>query len=833
MPTRTPTNRPHGSSLLRPRQIILLALLAVLARPLRASSQTHITPQPGGTARFVRVLDRADRLQLHTSRLTLTVEKRPWRLTVAGTPSAVAQKSNPDVAVRELSFIDQGTTHAVQSVEGVRQDGGRITMDCRDERGGGVSVTLEPYSESVFYLTVTPQTASDVSMSLPADPAEHVYGFGERFNALDHRGEKIETWVRDVTNHPRPLRPRISYRPVPFFVSSRGYGVLLDSTTRSTFDMGASAPDRYVVADQSAALRCYLIYGPSLTDVLTRHTAIVGRPPLPPAWVFAPWKVRDEYLNDEQVREDVDKMRALDLPLSAVIIDSPWESAYNDFRFNPWQFPDPKGLIDYLHGRGTKLALWIAPFTNTVSKTGEYGGKLQGQLPRAANFDELVSKGFFIKTPKGDPYLIKWWKGVGGLIDFTNPDATAWWQGQIRELVRLGVDALKADDGEHVPEDAVFHNGKTGREMHNLYPYLYLKATYEALNEAVPGGSVLWSRSGFTGTQRFPYHIPGDQDASFQLGTGLPSVILASQGAAISGFAITGSDIAGYNAEAPKDVFIRWSQLGAMQPIMQVMVKGTISGPWSYDEETLQIYRRYAKLHTSLFPYIYSYARQASETGLPIIRSLFLLEQHDPEAYRHPFQYFFGNELLVAPMYEDATARQVYLPKGEWLDYWNGTAYQGPKTITYQAPIGVLPLFVRSGAIIPRISESVSTLIEGRTYGDPAVRLRDDTLILDIYPGRKAEFRLYDGSRFACRPLRDGTEITVTSSARPYLLRVKGSAPGRVTLRGRTLPRRQTESELTESVEGWWHEPGPGRTLVKLQHAGRSSTISISRETAK
>lgn len=466
--------------------------------------------------------------------------------------------------------------------------------------------------------------------------------------------------------------------------------------------------------------------------------------------------------------------------------------------------------------------LWLAPFISKESKTGEMFGKIQGQKPTVYFFDELAAKGYFIKTPQGEPYMQKWWKGVGCLLDFTNPDAYEWWKEQIRKLAKFGVDAIKSDDGEHVPEDAIFYNGKTGIEMHNYYPYLYNKATFEALLE-VKKEAVLWSRSACSGSQKFPIHFPADKDPVWDFVNGLPVDIIAVQSAGMSGLALEGTDIGPYNHPAKKELFIRWAQFGAFLPAMQIHQKDPITGPWDYDDETVQIYRTYAKLHNSLFPYIYTYAKEASQKGLPIVRALPLLYQDDPNANANKMEYMFGNEILVAPIHQPENERDVYLPEGEWVDYWTGKIYKGKKSIHCLAPLNIIPLFVKNGSIIPRIDESISTLVEDEVIKDISIKKLTDEIILDIYPKGFSRFEMYDESEFSVLADPKGIEVSISSIPRPFRIKVHGKKPAAVFHDNVEL--KETSSLSKDS--SWKFDESENICWIKFWHAGTRTKINL------
>lgn len=500
--------------------------------------------------------------------------------------------------------------------------------------------------------------------------------------------------------------------------------------------------------------------------------------------------------------------------MSVLVIDSPWDTAFNDFEFNPKQFPNAQEMIDYIHGMGNKLVLWITPFTNVRSWV-----EVEGQKDRASNFDYADRNGYFAKDSEGNTMIVTWWKGDGGMIDFTNEDAKEWWQDQHKKLIEMGVDGFKTDDGEYVPYAAHFSNGKSGREMHNLYSLLYNEAIYEALNSSIDE-HILFARSGFAGSQKYPAVWAGDQEGSFNYRDGLPAVIIAGQNMGMSGFSIWSHDIGGYRTPPDKNCFIRWAQFGCFSPIMQI--HGQNREPWKFDDETVEIYRKYAKMHNSLFPYSYTYAKIANETGLPIMRPLVLLYPEDQNTYNQDFEYFFGNEFLVAPIYQNTTQRAVYLPDGEWIDYWNGTAYQGKQEVRYHAPLDKMPLFVKSGAIIPMISEKVDTLVPKSMVKDPTVVSFDDMkslLILDVYPKGKSEFVMYDDTSFKCKEKSSGLDFKISRAPceRTYLLKVRLSdKPNTVKTGWRTLPEVDSVERFLATNEGWvWDELSSG-VLIKI-----------------
>jgi len=542
---------------------------------------------------------------------------------------------------------------------------------------------------------------SEVSIAGASSAGEHFYGFGEKFNAFDQAGKEVKIVTFD---QPGDKGDR-SYKVVPWFVSTRGYGFHLDSSADSIFDMRAKEPDRFVVTNRSPALKFNVVYGPKLTDVLTRFLNAVGRPYLPPPWVFGPWISSDIWRNGGEVRYAVTRWRKAGIPASVFVFDSPWETAYNDFRFNMTQFGNGgtfenahfdgfrsvAEMMEFLQKNGLKVICWMTPFVNERSLTGEFLPTTNGQLPKAGNFEDGKQKNVFVVDDEGKTFSAGWWKGRGSPIDFTNASARTWLTDQLTELIddsrvttqsgtkEPTIGGFKTDDGEaltnppqaeninapaageYIPRDVRYADGRTGQEMRNAYCVEYFKTVSSILGT----NGIVFSRSGFTGTQALPACWAGDNEPNFGDENGLPSVIVAGASSAMSGFAIWGHDIGGYvngnfSSVSPANLFIRWTQFGCFTPIMQLHrqvgevrkdnPKDLRQYPWGYGKDALDNFRFFARLHTQLFPYIYSYAKESTVNGLPIIRPLVLLHPDDLRTYPIRHTYFFGNEFLVAPV---------------------------------------------------------------------------------------------------------------------------------------------------------------------------------------
>lgn len=682
--------------------------------------------------------------------------------------------------------------------------------------------------------------------------AEHFFGFGEKFNALDQAGHRVDMLTFD---NPGTKGDR-SYKVAPWFVSNRGYGFHLDSSAEATFDMRAADPSRFVVAHRFSTLRLNVVYGPALTTVLERYTAYTGRPTLPPTWAFGPWISSDIWRSGGEVRYAVTQFRDRGIPASAFVFDSPWEVAYNDLQFNMTQFGQDATIegvhypgfaslpemMQFLQGHGLKVICWMAPFVNVASVDERVPGQRLGQ---AATYAEGASKGFFARSSAGGPPLVvAWWKGRGSPVDFTNPAAAKWWQQQLRALVAQSnvttaaattepaIGGFKTDDGEssngpdvYIPTTAAYADGRTGVEMRNGYCLEYHKTVWKVLGDT----GILFARSGFAGTQAFPGCWAGDNEPNFG-DNGLPGVIVAGQSAAMSGYAIWGHDIGGYQdtnfSQSPAELFMRWTQFGCFSPIMQMhrQVTKELQYPWRFGTEALANYQFFARLHTRLFPYIYTYATIAASTGVPIIRPLVLLHQDDPKTFPVEHAYCFGNEFLVAPILQPhATTRQVYLPAGVWRDFWTNARHAGGQVVTWSSPNAAqMPLFVREGAIIPLLPAGVTSLCEANYVNNPAIATMGDGLLLQVYPAATSEFRVFDGT--LARSVGDGRAgaIRITSAPRPLQVRVLANRPAGVLVNGTPLP----EQAAAPGVASWSYDLAEGFVDVHLLHAGGSATVT-------
>jgi alpha-D-xyloside xylohydrolase len=585
-----------------------------------------------------------------------------------------------------------------------------------------------------------------VTESFKLHPHEHLFGLGEKFTPLDKTGRRTVSWTQDALG----ATSERSHKNIPFLWSTRGFGLYLDTGARITWDLGATSCQSATVQVENPVLDAYLISGGSPAKIINHYASLTGRAPVPPKWSFGVWlSTGGTHRTQEEAQKLVSELERHEFPADVLHIDTWWlrDRRYCDFQWDRDAFPRPEVLIEVLHRRGMRLSLWEHPYVSVESELFAVG----------------KDKGYYIRRPDGEVYIIDYglslapkpdgvirraspdesWNAPAAIIDLTNPEAAAWFKDLHRPLLRQGVDSFKTDFGEDVPVDGIFANGKTGAEMHNVYPLLYNRAVFEVTQEE-KGQGVVWARSAFAGSQRYPLVWSGDPAANPD---SLAATIRGGLSAGLSGLPFWSNDIGGYRGVPSPELYVRWAQFGLFCSHSRLHGDSPRE-PWHFGEEAMSIVREYALLRYELFPYIYSAAFEAGLKGLPVIRAMPLAFPHDPNVYDKDFQFMFGPGILASPVIAPGGKHFVYLPEGAWFDYWTGEKFEGPRTLKTQVPLDILPLYVRGGAVIPKMQ---------RAWRIPEETV--DPLIVEVWPHGSSSYHLCEDegvTEFSCRQDGDG-----------------------------------------------------------------------------
>ncbi|WOF24237.1 alpha-xylosidase [Microbacterium betulae] len=577
---------------------------------------------------------------------------------------------------------------------------------------------------------------------------ELIYGLGERFGPLVKNGQSIDVWNADGGTSSEQ-----AYKNVPFYLSDRGYGVLVDHPGLVSYEVASENVERVQFSVAGESLEYHVVAGGSPAGVLERYTALTGRPARLPAWSYGLWlstSFTTDY-DEETVMRFIEGMAERDIPLGTFHFDCFWmrEFAWCDFTWDPRVFPDPEGLLARLHDRGLRVCVWINPYI--------------GQ--RSPLFAEGKEHGYFVTRPDGSVWQWDMWQAGMALVDFTNPEATAWYQGHLRRLVGQGVDCFKTDFGERIPLEVDYFDGSSPERMHNLYTQRYNEAVFEVLQEERgEGEAVLFARSATAGGQRMPVHWGGDNTSSF---ASMAESLRGGLSLSLSGFGFWSHDIGGFEGMPDPAVFKRWVAFGLLSSHSRLHGSTSYRVPWLFDEaegrdesdpqSAVSVTRRFTRLKLSLLPYLLAAGLEAHRTGIPVMRPMPLAFPDDPAAAYLDRQYLLGPDLLVAPVFSAEGEVELYLPEGEWTSLLTGETVGGGWRRERHA-FDSVPLYARPGAVIP-----VRARDDGTEYDDL------DGLTLRVAPGggdgeRDLDVTTAGGRTARFRVERAGGSVRISSA---------------------------------------------------------------------